>query len=203
MKEETALRQMKEMEKNSRFMRLAAESWESDFQILIAIIMSARTLDETTISVGTKLFEKYPDAKYLAKADLEDIKKIINRINCFENKARYLVGCSKILVEKYNGKPPHDLDKLIELPGVGRKTANVFLSEVGKNGIGIDTHVQYISKKLGWTSNSNPEKIEDDLKKLFSEKNWNNVNSTLVRFGKTYTSRIKKDEILEKIKEIR
>ena len=92
---------------------------------------------------------------------------------------------------------------MITFSGVGRKTANVFLSEMGEDGIGVDTHVVYISQKLGWTKNKNPVKIEGDLKKLFSKKNWGVVNSRLVRFGKTHTSRKKKDLILEQIKKIK
>ncbi|MDO8467494.1 MAG: endonuclease III [Nanoarchaeota archaeon] len=203
MDEEIALRQLEELKKCSGNMRLAAEKWDSEFQTLISIILSARTLDETTIKVGTKLFEEYPDTKSLAKADIEDIKQIINSINFFENKSKYIIECSKILEKEYNGNPPHDLDKLIQLSGVGRKTANVFLSEVGSSGIGVDTHVQYISQRLGWTKNSKPEKIEDDLKMLFSKENWNKINSSLVRFGKTHTNRSVKDKILEKIKEVK
>ena len=203
MDEKTALRQMDELRKNSRHMRLAAEKWDSDFQTLISIILSARTLDETTIKVCTGLFKIYPTAELLSKAEIKDVEKMIVLINFYQNKARYIVECAKKLVKMYAGKVPHDIDKLIELPGVGRKTANVFLSEVGKEGIGVDTHVQYISNKLGWTSQSKPEKIEDELKNLFSRENWNRVNETLVRFGKTHTSRTEKDNILNEIRKIK
>ena len=97
------------------------------------------------------------------------------------------------------GKPPHDHGKLILLPGVGRKTANVFLSEYGADAIGVDTHVAYISKKLGWTKHKDPHKIEKDLERLFPRNYWRIINRTLVRFGKTYQSRKKKDEILDRI----
>ncbi len=201
MNEKIALKQMNEMKKLSGKMRLAAEEWKSDFQTLIAIILSARTRDETTIAVSTELFKKFPDAKSLSKASLEEIKTIIRKINFYQNKSKSIIACAKALDENYSGKVPHDLDKLVKLPGVGRKTANVFLSEVGKDGIGVDTHVQYISRKLEWTQGSKPEKIEEDLKKLFSRKNWNKINRTLVRFGKTYLSRKEKDQVLQKIKE--
>src|SRR3989344_4561783 len=107
-----------------------------------------------------------------------------------------------MLMKEYNGKVPLDFDKLVELSGVGRKTANVFLSEQGKDAIGVDTHINYISQKLGWTKNSKPEKIEEDLKKLFPKEYWSSLNPILVRFGQTNTNRKKKDEILEKIKSI-
>jgi len=203
MDEETALRQMDELRKSSKNMRLAAEGWDSDFQTLIAIILSARTLDETTIKVCTELFKSHPTAETLSMAQIKDVEKMIVLINFYQNKARHIMECAKKLVGMYDGNVPHDMGKLIELPGVGRKTANVFLSRVGKEGLGVDTHVQYISNKLGWTSHSKPEKIEEELKNLFSRENWNKVNETLVRFGKTHTSRAEKDKILAEISKIR
>lgn len=206
MDEETALKQMDAMAKLSRNMRLAAESWDSEFQTLISIILSARTLDETTIHVGTELFKRYPTPEKLSQANLKDVEALISPINFYQNKARYIIDCAKTLIEKYKGIVPHDIDSLTSLLGVGRKTANVFLSELGeegKEGIGVDTHLSYISQKLGWTKNSKPEKIEEDLKKLFSRKNWNRVNPTAVRFGKTYTNRTEKDALLEKIRKIK
>ncbi len=203
MEEETALRQMDALRKHSKNMRLAAESWDSEFQILISIILSARTLDETTIKVGTELFKKYPTSQALSQAELSDVEKIISPINFYQNKAKYIINCAKNLIELYDEKVPHNINALISLPGVGRKTANVFLSEVGNEGIGVDTHLSYISQKLGWTNNTKPEKIEEDLKKLFSKKNWNKVNPTAVRFGKTYTNRTEKDKLLEEISKIK
>ena len=106
----------------------------------------------------------------------------------------------------HNGKVPHDFEKLTSLSGVGRKTANVFLSEhgeKGKEGIGVDTHVFYISRYLSWAHSKNPHKVEEELKSLFQKKYWNKINPTLVRFGKTYTSRAEKNKLLDKIKEIK
>ena len=125
MDEKTALRQMDELRKSSRHMRLAAEEWGSDFQTLIAIILSARTLDETTIKVCTELFKIYPSAETLSMASVKDVEKMIVLINFYQNKARYVVECAKKLVEMYDGNVPPDMEKLVELPGVGRKTANV------------------------------------------------------------------------------
>lgn len=203
MDEATALRQIDALIKNSKHMRLAAEGWDSDFQVLTAIILSARTLDETTIKVCTELFKIYPTAEALSRADVKDVEKLITLINFYQNKARYITECAQKLVELYKGGVPHDFEKLVSLPGVGRKTANVFLSQVGQQGIGVDTHVQYISKKLGWTSQSKPEKIEEELKNLFSRENWNHINPSLVRFGKTHTNRSIKDKILEEVKKIK
>ncbi len=197
------LKQLKELRKQGKSMRLAAESWKSDYQILISTVLSARTRDEKTIPVAGELFKMYYTAEKLSRARLSDVQGIIRPVNFYRNKSKNIINCARVLVKTYGGKVPHDFEKLVLLPGVGRKTANVFLSEVGHDEIGIDTHVSYISRKLGWTSHQTQEKIEQDLKNLFPKKYWGNVNSTLVRFGKTFTSRKKKDEILERIKRVK
>jgi len=203
MNEKRALKQLKFMQKNSKDMRLAAESWKNDYETLISIILSARTRDEVTIVVAEKLFKIFPNAEKLAKAPLREVQKIIKPINFYKNKSKNIVNCAKILVSKYNGKVPPDFDQLLELPGVGRKTANVFLKEKGKDNLAVDTHVFYLSKKLGWAKSNHPHKVEQELKELFSKKHWSVINETLVTFGKTHTSRKQKDELLKKIKQIR
>lgn len=197
------LKQLKELEKRSSKMRLAAESWNKDWQTLISTIMSARTRDEKTIPVANKLFKKYNTLNKLAKANLKDVKKIIKPVNFYKTKAKNIINCAKYLVSNYNSKVPHEFDELLTLSGVGRKTANVFLAEYGKDRIAVDTHLSYISQELGWAKNKDPHKIEKDLEKLFPKKYWNKINGILVRFGKTYTSRKKKDEVLNEIKRIR
>jgi len=196
-----ALKQLEELKKLSSHMRLAAEGWKEPWQTLITTILSARTRDEKTIPIANELFKRYPATKDLANAKLKEVQKIIRPINFYKTKSKNIVNCAKILAEKYD-KPPIDFDKLLELPGVGRKTANVFLSEMGKDTIGVDTHLAYISRKLGWTGHSDPKKIEDDLKGLFPKRYWKKINPILVRFGKTHISRKRKDEILEKIKKL-
>lgn len=202
MDSETAIKQLNKIRKRGNSIRLAAEEWKNDFQTLISIILSARTRDETTIEVSKKLFRKYPNAKSLSKASLSEVKKIIKPVNFYKNKSQNVLNCAKVLIRDYSSKIPSTIEKLIKLPGVGRKTANVYLTEIGEQGLGVDTHVNYCSRKLGWTKHpeSKPHKIEEDLKKLFPEKYWNKVNSTLVRFGKTHNSRKQKDKILEEIK---
>jgi len=195
-----AIKQLNKLASLGNEMRLAAEEWKNNFQTLVSIIMSARTRDETTIKVAQKLFEKYPDAKSLSKANVSKIEKLIRPVNFYHNKAKNILNCAKVLVKDYNSKVPETIEELVKLPGVGRKTANVFITEIGGHGIGVDTHVSYCSQKLGWTENKKQEKIESDLKKLFPKKYWNKVNSTLVRFGKTHQSKKQKDEILEEIK---
>lgn len=198
-----AIKQLKQFSKNSLDMRLAAEQWKNNFQILISIIMSARTRDEITIPTASKLFRVYSTPQKLSKAKIRDIEKLIRPVNFYKNKSKNIILCSKQIVKEYKGKVPLDFEKLIKLPGVGRKTANVFLSELGEDNIGIDTHVSYISNKMGWTNSTKQEKVENDLKKIFPKKHWKNINPILVRFGKSHLSRKKKDELISKIKEIK
>ncbi len=202
MNTKTALKQFLAINKLKGDMRLAAEKWPTKFQTLISTILSARTLDETTIRVCNLLFKDYPDAKSLSRTNSPEIEKIIKPINFYKNKSKNIINCSKFLEEKYNGKIPEEYDKLIELPGVGNKTANVFLSDQEKNVVAVDTHVYYISKYLGWSNKKKPEEVEKDLEKLFPKNYWNKLNPALVKFGKKYTSRKRKNLLLDEIKKI-
>ena len=198
MDEKKALYQLSFMKKNSKSMRLAAESWKTPWKTLIATVLSAQTRDETVIPIAKKLFVKYNTLNKLASANINSVKKIIRPINFYKNKSKNIINCAKMIIREYKGKVPKDIDKLIQLPGVGRKIANVFITEYGDHGLAVDTHVFYISRKLGWTNAKTPNKAEEDLKKLFPKTHWSKVNSTLVRFGKTHTSKKKKDSLLEK-----
>lgn len=197
-----AIRQLQELSKLGKSLRLAAE-WSKPWQCLISTMLSARTRDEVTIVVCNKLFKKYKTIQKLSKTKLTDLQKMIRPVNFYKTKAKNVIACAKMSNKEYHGKVPLDFDKLMKLPGVGRKTANVFLNEIGKQTIGVDTHLSYISQKLGWTKNKNPHKIEDDLKKLFPKKSWKRINPVAVRFGKTYTSRKRKDELLKRIRNIK
>lgn len=203
MDEQTAIRQLTALNKDTKTMRLAAESWKTPFQTLISTIMSARTRDEVTIPVASKLFKEYSSPNKLATAKLKDIESIIKPVNFYKNKAKNIIQCAKVIVTLHGGKVPNAIDELIKLPGVGRKTASVFLSEYGDQAIAVDTHVHYISNHLGWSKNKNPHKVEADLKKLFPKRYWSKVNPTLVRFGKTHTSRKNKNELLDQIKRVK
>ena len=204
MHQAVAIKQLKELERlgGVKKMRLAANGWKEEWQTLIAIALSARTRDEVTVIVGEKLFSFFKTPKALAEAKLEEVAAIIRPVNFFRDKTRHIVACAAMLVEHHGGKPPHELEKLVELPGVGRKTANVFLSEYGAPAIGVDTHVAYISYKLGWTNHTNPHKIERDLQQLFPQNYWSRVNGASVRFGKTFVNRVKKNELLEQISRV-
>jgi endonuclease-3 len=203
MNSKLAVKQLKAIEKLNlkregvMEMRLAAQ-WPEEYQMLIATILSAQTRDEVTIEVCDILFFKYPTMKDLAEASVEDVRKIISKVNYSPTKSGRIIETAKMVMEG-GGKIPNKLIGLIEYPGVGRKVANVYLSEAHKaDAIGVDTHVARISYKLGWTKFLNPDKIEKDLEKLFPRKYWKGINETLVRFGKSYgLSRKKEDVILE------
>jgi len=197
-----AIKQLKEIEKLIlEETRLAADGWDKNWKTLIAIMMSAQTRDTKTIEVCEKLFKKYNSLKKLSNAKLKDIEKEIKSINYYKTKAKNIISISKILLE---GKIKYEFEDLIKLPGVGRKTANVYLAEVKKeNRIGVDTHVYRISKKLNWSFSNNREKVEQDLMKLFPERYHRKINYILVKFGQTYGRSSKKEDIiLDKIKTI-
>lgn len=192
-----AVKQLLKLKKYKTDRRLAAEGWNKPWKTLIATLLSARTLDSTTIKVCDVLFKKYSTYDKLADAKLSDVMKIIKPINFYKNKSKNIIECCKQLKE-YKGVPPKDLDKLIKLRGVGRKTANVFLAERGLPAIGVDTHVARLSFKLGWTKSKDPVKIEEDLMKLFPKSRWNSINYILVNFGQSHT-RKEEDDILNNL----
>jgi endonuclease-3 len=199
MNSKIALKQLRKIQKlNPNNLRLAGEKWPTQWQTLIAIMLSAQTRDSKTIEVCKKLFLKYNNANKLSFAKILDIEKEINSINYYKTKAKHIHETSKILSNK---KIPNSIEELIKLPGVGRKTASVFLSETGKgNAIGVDTHVFRISHKLGWVTTSSRDKTEEELKKIFPKKYWNEINTALVKFGQTYgRSSKREDEVLKSI----
>lgn len=187
------------IEKSIENPRLAAEGWDEDWKVLIAIILSAQNRDTKTIDIcENKLFKKYDSPKKLGTAKISDIEKIIRPINYYRTKARHIKATATIISKEGIGNCVEDL---IRLPGVGRKTANVYLVQVHKAAaIGVDVHVGRISRKLGWTKNTNPNKIEKDLEKLFPKNYWNSINYILVRFGQTIgRNRKREDEALAKL----
>ncbi|MBU6454194.1 MAG: endonuclease III [Cyanobacteria bacterium REEB67] len=161
--------------------------YETDFQLLIAVIMSAQSTDVTINKVTPKLFKDYGTPQKLAEADIEKIKRIIMPTGFFNAKAKNIQDCAQMIVTKYGGKVPTTREELITLPGVGRKTANVVLG-VAHNipGWTVDTHVQRLSKRLGFTRESDPYKIELDLEELFPPKKFDStqLSITLIWHGR-------------------
>jgi endonuclease-3 len=192
------------VEKHSEQPRLAAEGWDEDWKTLISIILSAQTRDTKTIEVCKKLFAKYNTPKKLGNASFTEIKNAIHEVNYHKTKAKHIIETAKIISQK---GIPITLEELLELPGVGRKTANVFLVEA-KNApaIGVDTHVARLSIKMSWTTKKFEDKfgIEKDLEKLFPKKYWNSINYILVSFGQIFgRSRTQEDKILKEVKKIK
>jgi endonuclease-3 len=181
--------------------RLASDDWEYDWQTLVATILSAQTRDETTIPVSENLFKRYPTLIKLSKAKYDDVLKIISRVNFKNNKAKHVIGAAKYLVENFNGKVPDDIDELVKLPGVGRKTANIVLSEVHKkDSITVDTHVFSISNLLGFTKAKTPTQSEMQLKEYVPRKYWSRINRLFVLWGKDVPRKTKK-KLLDKLNE--
>jgi endonuclease-3 len=159
--------------------------FDTPFQLITAVIMSAQTTDVNVNKVTKNLFAKYPDAKALAEADLDDIKEIIRSTGYYNAKATNIQNCARKLVEKFDGEVPQTLEELTTLPGVGRKTANVVLGVAyGVPGWTVDTHVQRLCKRLGLTNEQDPEKIEYALQKLFPNQDWSKYSITLIWHGR-------------------
>ena len=167
-------------------------SGKNPFHVLISTILSQRTRDENTLKASNKLFSKFPTAKKIANADISKIKELIKESGFYNVKAKRIKEVSKILLEKYNGKVPNELDKLLELPGVGRKTANCVLV-YGFNipAIPSDTHVHRISNRIGIVKTKIPEQTEYELMKKVPRKYWININELFVKHGQTTCNPIK------------
>ncbi|MDE1763954.1 MAG: endonuclease III [Thaumarchaeota archaeon] len=168
----TALRELREAENGS------------PLSILIGTILSARTRDENTSVVVRKLFSRYKTARALAGAKISDVEKIIKSTGFYHVKAKRIIEVASIIDSKYSGKVPQTLDKLIELPGVGRKTANcVLVYAFDKPAIPVDTHVHRISNRLGLVKTKTPEDTEIELMKKIPKEHWIRINDTFVMYG--------------------
>ena len=154
------------------------------FSILIGTILSARTKDETTTKTVKALFLKYKNPEDLANAKIKDVEKIIKSIGFFHVKSKRIIEVAKIIHKKYKDKVPDDLDTLVQLPGVGRKTANcVLVYAFEKPAIPVDIHVHRISNRLGLVETKNPEDTEQELMKKIDKKYWIEINDTFVMYG--------------------
>jgi endonuclease III len=162
------------------------------YKILIGTILSARTRDETTTQVIKMLFSEFKNPDELSRADLKDIKKLIQKIGFYNVKATRIKEVSKILVEKYSSKVPSNFEDLLTLPGVGRKTANcVLVYGFRKSAIPVDIHVHRISNRIGIVNTKKPEETEIDLLKSIDRRYWTGINETFVTFGQNICLPIK------------
>ncbi len=163
----------------------------NEYELLIAVVLSAQCTDKKVNEVTPTLFARYPSFAALSKAKVEDTAEIIRTINYYKTKARHLVALAVKIVDEHKGNLPNAHEKLIELPGVGRKTANVVLSELGVvPTFPVDTHVYRVSKRLGFATGGTPHRVEDELKDLFPPSIWRPLHHWLILHGRrTCTAR--------------
>ncbi len=161
-------------------------NWSTPLELFVAAMLSPQVRDEVVNACTPKLFAKYKTAKDYGSANLKDFIEIIKPISFLAMKAARIQKACKILVEKFNGKVPDTMEELTKIPGVGRKTANtILINAFGKVfGVPVDTHVQRLSYRLGWTKNENPEKIEQDLMKIIPKEYWKKVAYQLKAHGR-------------------
>ncbi|WP_369018802.1 endonuclease III [Thermatribacter velox] len=160
-------------------------SQEKDpLRVLLGCILSQRTKDVVTQKVAERLFRVAPSAEAIAKLSEEELSRIIYPVGFYRRKAKTLREVSKILLEKHGGKVPSSLEELLQLPGVGRKTANLVLSvSFQKGAIAVDTHVHRIANRMGMVATKTPEETEKELHRIVPKKWWRELNHTLVLFG--------------------
>ena len=160
--------------------------FRSPLELLVATILSAQCTDARVNRVTKSLFRKYPTIGHYAGARLSQLENDIKSTGFFRNKAKSIKNCCQTLIEDYDGKVPKDIEQLIALPGIGRKTANVILGTAFgvASGVVVDTHVARTSRRLGLTAEKNAEKIEQDLIALFAKKEWIALSHRLIQHGR-------------------
>jgi endonuclease III len=155
------------------------------FELLVATVLSAQCTDERVNRVTPELFARFPDAESMARAPRAAIEELIRSAGFFRNKAKSIQTAAQRIVETYGGRVPDTLEELLTLPGTGRKTANVILGNAyGTPGITVDTHVQRVTRRLGWTAQTDPVKIEFELNALIPRKDWTIVSHRLIQHGR-------------------
>lgn len=155
------------------------------FQLLIATILSAQATDRKVNQITERLFKKYPTPQSLLQTSQEEFEQEIKEIGLYHNKAKNILATCRILVEKYQGNVPENFEQLTELPGVGRKTANVILSNAfGIPALAVDTHVLRVANRLGLASGQNPERVEEQLKSIIPKEQWSHAHHLLIWHGR-------------------
>jgi len=162
-----------------------ALDYESPWELLVTTVLSAQTTDDNVNKVRVRLFERFPQPADLAAADVEEVEQIVFSTGFYRQKAKSIVTLAGDVVEKFGGEVPRDLDALVTLRGVGRKTASVVLAEAWNDpAIAVDTHVRRTTNRIGLTSESDPVKIEADLKALYPVAEWAGISMRLIQFGR-------------------
>lgn len=162
-----------------------ALNYQNEFQLLVSVVLSAQCTDAKVNAVAPALFRRYPDSASLARADVRDVEAVIKSIGLFRSKARNIVGVARA-IEENGGAIPRTISELTRFPGVGRKTANVVLSEAhGINeGVAVDTHCGRVARRLGLTEHESPVKVEKDLMSLYPQKDWGLVTDLFIAHGR-------------------
>ncbi|WP_458111884.1 endonuclease III [Arthrobacter sp. R1-13] len=159
--------------------------FRNPFELLVATVLSAQTTDVTVNQVTPVLFARYPDARSMAEAPMEELETLIKPTGFFRAKTRSLLALSTRLVDEYDGVVPGRLEDLVTLPGVGRKTANVVLGNAfGIPGITVDTHFGRLARRFGWTTSDDPVKVESDVAELFEPRDWTMLSHRVVFHGR-------------------
>ncbi|AHF06695.1 endonuclease III [Desulfitobacterium metallireducens] len=160
-------------------------NFSNPFQLLIATILSAQATDRKVNQITERLFQQYTTPQKLLRLTQEELEQSIKEIGLYHNKAKNILATCRILVEKHQGDVPRNFEELTELPGVGRKTANVVLSNAfGIPALAVDTHVLRVSNRLGLATGKNPDLVEDQLKSLISRKKWSLAHHLLIWHGR-------------------
>lgn len=157
----------------------------SVFQLLVAVVLSAQTTDKSVNQVTEILFEKYPDASSIASLEEEELQRMIKRIGMYRTKAKNVLKLARIIMDEYNGEVPGDYEKLIQLPGVGRKTANVVLATgFGEQRIAVDTHVFRVANRIGFVEEPDVLKTELSLMEVLPKDQWTKMHHALIWHGR-------------------
>ena len=177
------------LEKNYPNAEIALD-YATPLQLLVATILSAQATDKQINMITPKLFKKYKTAGDYANADLEELEQYIRSSGFYHNKAKNIKNCCKTLVEKFHSKVPKTMNELIELPGVGRKTANIILANAFGivEGVAVDTHVGRLAQRLGLSEKKDPNKIEADLMKIIPKDQWMRITDLLIFHGRRVCS---------------
>lgn len=166
--------------------RISTGADSEPFRVLISTILSARTRDPVTEAASERLFEVYPDAKSLSNAPPAKVASLIRPVSFYNNKASNIIAAAKRIVEEHDGRVPRNYEALLNLPGVGRKTANcVLVYGFSEPAIPVDVHVHRISNRIGLVDTNKPEETEEALASLYDRKYWLDVNELMVSFGQT------------------
>jgi endonuclease III len=160
-------------------------NFRNNFELTVAVVLSAQTTDRQVNGVTGNLFKKYPDFNTLAQARVQDIERIIKSSGFYKTKSRNIIALSQMVCSRFGGTLPDDMERLLDLPGVGRKSANVILSiGFNKPGLAVDTHVARISKRLGYSSSKSPAEIEKDLCAIIIPAQWKNTHLLFIKHGR-------------------